>query len=188
MSGDFIGYCIACGCHLEEDEIGGYGFSDVIEEKYQFFGRFANWMQQMKFKNGGWSSDNPTFKTEAPFFYTLRGICVGGGTSARFRCSNTVPRNAAEKVLYERDSAGNWSFPIHECCLAVLDQASLWSQGTGLSITREIFYDFVCQQAVRNDLARHLEPDNQGTRFPGVSWEHGYYGAQRLQGNESRVV
>jgi hypothetical protein len=181
MSGDFIGYCVACGCHVEEENDDGCGYSHVIEEKYQFFGRFANWMQQMKFRNGAWTSDNPTFKTEAPFFYTLGGFCVRGGTLARLRCGNSVPRGTAEKVLYERDSAGNWTFPIHECCLAVLDQASQWSQGTGLVISREIFYNTVCQQADRNDLARHLEPDQQGTRPPGVTWEHGYYGAQRWQ-------
>jgi len=181
MSGDFIGYCVACGCHVEEEPDQGDGYVHTIEEKYQIFGRFANWMQQMKFRNGAWTYENPTFKTEAPFFFTLRGHCSRGGPLARLRCGNSVPRATAEKILYERDSAGNWTFPIHDCCLTVLDRACEWSQKKTFVISRENFYNAVCQQADRNDRARHSKPEEQGTRRSGVMWEHGYYGAQRCQ-------
>ena len=182
--GDFIGECVACGCFVEEEHDEGAGYTHSIEEKYLIFGRFASLDDQDQFRQAAWEWDYLELKTEAPFFFTLRALPISmGGTDVFLSCRHGLPDRIRRRVLYEQDSQGLWTFPIHECCLEILDQFIAWSKlATSPSPdlrSREHFYDLVCLQQERNLRLHAPDPESDRLVHPGVVWEYAYFGAQQ---------
>ena len=181
--GDFIGECVACGSFVEEEHDEGCGYFHTVEENYTTLGRFANKSERDSFCDLAWGFDHEV-DPEPPFFYTIRAYpAYQGGTVMRLPCERLEHGEDGLKEWFDQDSAGNWSFPIHECCLELLDQFITWSKRSELLSfqlsSREHFYNVICEQQARNKLSRQSSPQRLEIEHPGVAWEHGYFGAQQ---------
>lgn len=154
---DFVAFCVACGCGVKTPNSDD-AYETINDEDFHVMGRFSTKAQGEFFQNNV-QGPKARVDQETRFFTAMANPCWDEGTKVNLQTSQL---QFHYWPLYQKNTVGNRSFPIHTSCLQILDQyigSNLSQPKTSESVlqSREWFYNTICKHEERNEIISDID-------------------------------